>query len=181
MKYNYPPYFASAATMLSFEPSTRPPEKRPGLLQRVLQGIKRSRAEARRAKDQARRRTKSKGLVVEQCSLPAPYHKDSEWEESFIPKTEFLCEWEQFGLLKIFYWYACGDYCGAGRALVETVDGWFLVDMGHCSCNGPLEDWYPNPEHGVDTVDELFTSCSDDEKRYVHELYYAALEADNDD
>lgn len=36
-----------------------------------------------------------------------------------------------------WYWYCYGSYEGAGQMILHNSCGWFLHDMGHCSCYGP--------------------------------------------
>lgn len=40
----------------------------------------------------------------------------------------------------IIYWYNSGSYEGDGHALIKTNDKWFMHNLSHCSCNGPLDD-----------------------------------------
>ena len=42
------------------------------------------------------------------------------------------------GFKQAFYWYWSGTYEGAGQLLVQIKDKWYLNDLSHCSCYGPL-------------------------------------------
>ncbi len=44
-------------------------------------------------------------------------------------------------VVKIEYWYALGDYEGAGEATLTLDDGRTATfSLSHCSCYGPLDD-----------------------------------------
>ena len=66
-------------------------------------------------------------------NLKYPYCSESE-----------LDEYDLEGLYKAnaqaaFYWYASGSYEGSGQLLVVKDGKWYLHDMGHCSCYGPID------------------------------------------
>jgi hypothetical protein len=61
-----------------------------------------------------------------------------------LPASDLLSGYEIDELNKlmadvIIYDYHIGDYCGDGHMLVFKNGLWSHHDMGHCSCNGPLE------------------------------------------
>lgn len=44
----------------------------------------------------------------------------------------------------LIYNYELGDYDGSGAAVLKDKNGKFmLIDLGHCSCYGPLEECNP--------------------------------------
>lgn len=45
-----------------------------------------------------------------------------------------------FGVERAWYWYAQGSYEGSGQILMLKDGLYYLHDMGHCSCYGPVED-----------------------------------------
>jgi len=51
---------------------------------------------------------------------------------------EWPTEVGEYKLFAVFYYYHYEDYGGDGEALVLTNKGWSRVNLGHCSCDGPL-------------------------------------------
>jgi hypothetical protein len=42
---------------------------------------------------------------------------------------------------KVVYWYQSGSYDGSGTAVIVDEDNnYHEIDLGHCSCYGPLDD-----------------------------------------
>jgi len=71
--------------------------------------------------------------------MPDSY-KDGEYELSTLDKKDFIGKFPK-KVTDVYYWYATGDYCGAGQVLARTVDNlWYHHDCGHCSCYGPTEE-----------------------------------------
>jgi hypothetical protein len=57
-------------------------------------------------------------------------------------------ELKKSNVTHIWYWYTTGSYEGAGRAVILLKNGkWKLLNLGHCSCYGPLEHMYTAIEH----------------------------------
>lgn len=55
---------------------------------------------------------------------------------------------------KAIYEYQYGFYEGNGKLIVKTIDDKFWVqDLGHCSCYGPLERWTPLKKY--DSLDSI--------------------------
>ncbi len=55
----------------------------------------------------------------------------SEWDLKEVEKLEFDL---------MVYGYENGGYDGSGFAAFKKGDKWFYQELGHCSCNGPLEN-----------------------------------------
>jgi hypothetical protein len=71
---------------------------------------------------------------------------------------------------EIWYWYATGDYCGGGVAILRGGDGrWGVAGLSHCSCNGPWDNdvtWHPSlaalrSKEGADDAACLFAVIGD--------------------
>jgi hypothetical protein len=53
----------------------------------------------------------------------------------------YLDSWINLSITAIIYDYSDYHYTGDGTALFETKDGnWFVHDLEHCSCFGPLDN-----------------------------------------
>ena len=61
-----------------------------------------------------------------------------------------------------WYWYACGGYEGAGYIIMREGSSFFLHDMGHCSCYGPLDGATDALRVPYETLDALEAACTDD-------------------
>lgn len=69
--------------------------------------------------------------IPERCWLDH-YYESNELEDYELRPIE------DFDFDVAWYWYAHSSYCGTGRMLF-CIDGkFFLYDMSHCSCYGPL-------------------------------------------
>jgi len=55
----------------------------------------------------------------------------------------------------IAYWYRCDSYDGSGEMIYHGKEGWGTIDLGHCSCYGPGEDWNLGGYTTYPTLDEL--------------------------
>ena len=55
----------------------------------------------------------------------------SEWDFERLEKLEFDL---------MVYGYENGGYDGSGFAAFKKGEQWFYQELGHCSCNGPLEN-----------------------------------------
>lgn len=87
------------------------------------------------------------------------------------------CELEQLNELNIqkaWYWYGEGDYEGTGYILMLKDNKYYVHDMGHCSCYGPLEDI--NFSRGYDSFDEIEANCSKEEYEQIKPLVEMARE-----
>lgn len=60
----------------------------------------------------------------------------------------------------IRYWYAQGSYDGSGMMILKTKDGFYLHDMSHCSCYGPLE--HLELTRPYSTIEDLINNCSEE-------------------
>ena len=48
---------------------------------------------------------------------------------------------ENGGAQEIYYWYGIGNWEGNGQALVKNSTQWMVVDLSHCSCYGPFDEF----------------------------------------
>lgn len=64
-----------------------------------------------------------------------------------------LCDYELADVKKddryhwFVYWYQNGGYDGSGEAVGLHKETGLLhyINLGHCSCNGPMDDWVGDP------------------------------------
>lgn len=54
------------------------------------------------------------------------------------PFSEYDLEDWKYDLIVYDYW--CGNYEGSGFLVGKDDEGWFSMNLGHCSCNGPLNN-----------------------------------------
>ena len=78
---------------------------------------------------------------------------DAELDEYELEKIPEEVEW-------IKYWYAQGSYDGSGMMILKTKDGYYLYDMSHCSCYGPLD--HLELTRSYDTIEDLINNCSEE-------------------
>ena len=56
----------------------------------------------------------------------------------------------------LIYNYEVDDYDGSGAAVLKDKNGKFaLIDLGHCSCYGPLEERSPKCIYSLDEIIKL--------------------------
>jgi hypothetical protein len=79
---------------------------------------------------------------------------------------------EKANVDEIWYWYYNGGYDGQGQMLVRIGDLYWLHDMNHCSCYGPLEKLNSTLMGEGKSLDVLYDCLSDDLKRQTWELFY---------
>ncbi len=63
----------------------------------------------------------------------------------------------------LIYNYESGDYEGDGAAVLKDKNGKFiLIDLGHCSCYGPLEERVPKCIYSLEEIIKLLDKrCQD--------------------
>lgn len=63
----------------------------------------------------------------------------------------------------LIYNYEVGYYGGSGAAVLKDNDGKFiLIDLGHCSCYGPLEERDPKCIYSLEEITKLLDKrCQD--------------------
>ena len=63
----------------------------------------------------------------------------------------------------LIYNYEVGCYDGSGAAVLKDNNGKFmLIDLGHCSCYGPLEECSPKCIYSLDEITKLLDKrCQD--------------------
>jgi len=86
------------------------------------------------------------GYEVDYCNL------DEEYDLSKIPST----------VEEIWYWYKSGSWEGMGQMILKDANGYYLWDLGHCSCYGPLDDIEEGLSNPYKTLEELKAACSED-------------------
>ena len=73
----------------------------------------------------------------------------------------------------LIYNYYNGGYEGDGAAVLKDEDGKFiLMDLGHCSCFGPLEERDPKCIYSLDEIIKLLDKrCQDKyDGKYVKDI-----------
>jgi hypothetical protein len=75
---------------------------------------------------------------------------------------------------EIWYKYETGYYDGIGVAVLRGPKGYQVMSLGHCSCNGPLENEPSTPEP---TVAALRLRMSKSFESFSEEVLKAAEEA----
>jgi len=62
----------------------------------------------------------------------------------------------RYDIKKFIYWYWCKGYSGIGCAIfLDKNDKWHIIDLGHCSCFGPVEDLKSVPMEKEQVLDLL--------------------------
>ena len=75
---------------------------------------------------------------------------------------------ERLGVDEAWYWYAAGSYEGMGQILIKKGDNYYLHEMGHCSCYGPLDDIsFATPYTDLDAIKN---NCSEDSYKEIAPL-----------
>jgi hypothetical protein len=110
------------------------------------------------------------GSVMEVFNL-GPDETDWENYRTYAPDApEFLA---------VFYYYETAPYEGNGEALILTSVGWFRHNLGHCSCNEPLDNldkYLPPNVEPCKTLDELLGNASDELERDLDKVVAKARE-----
>lgn len=73
----------------------------------------------------------------------------------------------------LIYNYEVGDYCGSGAAVLkDNNDKFILIDLGHCSCYGPLEERNPKCIYSLEEITKLLDKrCQDEyDREYVKDV-----------
>ena len=83
-------------------------------------------------------------------------------------------DWGPFNADKIWYKYESAPYEGAGCAVLKDSSGYRVMSLGHCSCNGPLDNTPSTPEK---TLDALRTRMTEEYLEFCDEVF-AAVERD---
>jgi hypothetical protein len=77
-----------------------------------------------------------------------------------------ICELSEWDLEKlqnfdeVYYWYAQAPYEGMGQLLGLMSGRWYIWDCGHCSCYGPLDNFFPSKSDGYVSLTEIEKSCT---------------------
>jgi len=77
---------------------------------------------------------------------------------------------KDYNFVECWYYYGSGDCCGAGNFIAQDKEGkYYLTDLGHCSCYGPLNS--DGRDFRVfDTLDDMIKACS--KEYYSKEIKY---------
>lgn len=72
----------------------------------------------------------------------------------------------------LIYSYEVGDYDGSGAAVLKDNDGKFiLINLGHCSCFGPLEESNPICIYSLDGIIKLLNKrCKEYDGEYIKDV-----------
>lgn len=68
------------------------------------------------------------------------------WEQEDLYEWYFEKAYKKLPrMTHAWYWYSAGAYEGMGYFLARTADAsghaqWYVTNMGHCSCDGPMDD-----------------------------------------
>ncbi len=84
-------------------------------------------------------------------SEPIIHHTPHEGYMDELDCSSVECEWAA-------YYYGAYDYEGQGQILMRKKKRWYLHDMGHCSCYGPLEEI--EFTHGFKTLQKLYKNIT---------------------
>lgn len=71
---------------------------------------------------------------------------------------------------EVWLWYLEGGYEGSGQMLMRGDNGWDVANLGHCSCNGPLDGLKFRPQ----TLEELQKGHSEEAWQDIAPLVLAA-------
>lgn len=80
------------------------------------------------------------------------------------PLNEYDLEYLDKRIYEYFiYNYEVGDYCGNGAAVLKDNNGKFMfIELGHCSCFGPLEECKPKCFYSLEEIIKLLDKrCQD--------------------
>lgn len=81
---------------------------------------------------------------------------------------------KEMGISKIYYWYASGDYEGSGNLLCKKGKLWYLHDMSHCSCYGPLEHLDLSSNKGYSSLKKIKSKCTKELFEQIEPLFNKA-------
>ena len=112
-------------------------------------------------------------------TLPMYYYKGGEYESSDITSliNDSITGDIRLVIDQFVYWYATGNYCGAGYALIKIKDSsmWLEQDLGHCSCYGPMEEFTVNVMN-IKSLDEIRRSSTPEHFKDIKLIYEKAKE-----
>lgn len=73
------------------------------------------------------------------------------------------------------YWYRNGGYEGSGNMIFHRIDGWRMLDMSHCSCNGPFDGFLQKTPYKK--LNDLVATLSEESKKEVEPILKALKKA----
>jgi len=74
---------------------------------------------------------------------------------------------EELGIDEVWYWYVSGSYEGSGQMIIRKEDKYYLHNMSHCSCYGPLDEIDMSDARAFSSLNEMKRRCS---KHYLVEV-----------
>ena len=78
------------------------------------------------------------------------------------------------GVQLMIYDYEYSDWSGTGNAIYKTDAGkWGHEYLGHCSCNGPFEDFNP-ADARFNTLQDILDNSSKDQQKELMRLIETA-------
>jgi hypothetical protein len=84
------------------------------------------------------------GIIFYELPIPTShggYDRSDLTDELRDSRSGDLCNLVEKNALFVIYWYGSGSYEGSGDLVVVFDDGSVdTISLGHCSCNGPLDD-----------------------------------------
>jgi hypothetical protein len=109
-------------------------------------------------------------MIITQLERPKELIYDyDDWTECELGEWD-INDIKRIGVEEIWYWYQTGSYEGSGQLLMRIGNEYDLIDLGHCSCNGPTEDVTFNGS----SFNELENSRTEGLKVYTDILFEAA-------
>ena len=111
-------------------------------------------------------------------TLPMSYYKGGEYSSRSIDsEIKSINDDIKTIIDQFIYWYASGDYCGAGYALIKLKDSnmWLEQSLGHCSCYGPTEEFTVNVMN-MKSLDEIRRSSTPEHFKDIKLIYEKAKE-----
>jgi hypothetical protein len=94
------------------------------------------------------------------------------------PEYDYLSEYElenlgKYDFLEVWYYYMYSAYEGSGTLLAKSESGYYIHDLSHCSCFGPLDNF--NTDRGPLPLDKLWEEIHDKhDKEMCKPLFEAA-------
>jgi hypothetical protein len=77
---------------------------------------------------------------------------------------------------EVWYYYTYRDWEGSGNLLaIDKAGNYYLHNMGHCSCNGPVENFDETLRDPFKTIEEVRNRCSQGYIGEIEPLLQAAM------
>lgn len=89
-------------------------------------------------------------MKVNKYKFPKKLYSD-EYEDATLSEWD-LEKLQLYNFEEIWYYYAIGDYCGAGNMIGFKEGKYFVGLIGHCSCYGPCDELTFNEFNSIDEI-----------------------------